>query len=112
MVNLSAYLPPQKSTYIDVYSLERVAFYKSSNSDIYGDVKYSELFKFPYDLKGFFDYDESVLFAKKVNKPILFTHSSTIATLSIQILFIHSNLKNNWQNNLKITGQMVLRMIH
>ena len=71
LVNLSAYLPPQKSTYIDVYSLERVAFYKSSNSDIYGDVKYSELFKFPYDLKGFFDYDESVLFAKKVNKPIL-----------------------------------------
>ena len=71
LVNLSAYLPPQKSTYIDVYSLERVAFYKSSNSDIYGDIKYSELFKFPYDLKGFFDYDESVLFAKKVNKPIL-----------------------------------------
>ena len=71
LVNLSAYLPPQKSTYINIYSLERVAFYKSSNSDIYGDVKYSELFKFPYDLKGFFDYDESVLFAKKVNKPIL-----------------------------------------
>ena len=71
LVNLSAYLPPQKSTYIDVYSLERVAFYKSSNSDIYGDVKYSELFKFPYDLKGFFDYEESILFAKKVNKPIL-----------------------------------------
>ncbi len=71
LVNLSAYLPPQKSTYINIYSLERAAFYKSSNSDKYGDVKYSELFKFPYDLKGFFDYDESVLFAKKVNKPIL-----------------------------------------
>ena len=29
LVNLSAYLPPQKSTYINIYSLERVPFYKS-----------------------------------------------------------------------------------
>ena len=71
LVNLSAYLPPQKSTYINIYSLERVPFYKSDTSDIYGNIKYSELFKFPYDLKGFFDYEESILFAKKVNKPIL-----------------------------------------
>ena len=71
LVNLSAYLPPQKSTYINIYSLKRVPFYKSDTSDIYGNIKYSELFKFPYDLKGFFDYEESILFAKKVNKPIL-----------------------------------------
>ena len=71
LVNLSAYLPPQKSTYINIYSLERVPFYKSDTLDIYGNIKYSELFKFPYDLKGFFDYEESILFAKKVNKPIL-----------------------------------------
>ncbi len=71
LVNLSAYLPPQKSTYINIKSFERIPFYKSNNSEAYGNIKYSELFKFPHDLKGFFDYEEAVLFAKKVNKPIL-----------------------------------------
>lgn len=71
LVNLAAYLPPQKSTFINIFSLKRVPFYESNNSYLYDNVKYSELFKFPYNLKGFFDYDEAILFAKKVNKPIL-----------------------------------------
>jgi len=32
---------------------------------------------------------------------ILLTYSYRVATLSIQILFIHSNLENNLQNQLK-----------
>ena len=64
-------MPPQKSTYINIKSFERIPFYKTNNSEAYGNIKYSELFKFPHDLKGFFDYEEAILFAKKVNKPIL-----------------------------------------
>ena len=67
----SAYLPPQKSTYIDVRSFERVSFYSNNSSNDYGNIKHSELFRFPHNLTGFFDYSEGLDFAKKINKPIL-----------------------------------------
>jgi len=68
----SAYLPPQKTTYIDIRSLERLPFYSYNDAfDDYGNIKHSELFRFPHNLTGFFDYSEGLDFAKKINKPIL-----------------------------------------
>lgn len=32
--------------------------------------KYAELFKMPHNIDGFFDYDEALAYAKKVNKPL------------------------------------------
>lgn len=70
--NFSAYLPPPKSTYIDISSLQRIPFYTNNRlSQFNDDIKYSTLFKFPHDLNGFFDYKEALSFAKEVNKPLL-----------------------------------------
>lgn len=33
--------------------------------------KYSDLFKMPHNIDGFFDYDEALAYSKKVNKPML-----------------------------------------
>ena len=42
---------------------------------------------------------------------ILLTYSYRVATLSIQILFIHSRLENNLQNQFEIIDQTFLRKI-
>ena len=73
LIYLAAYLPPQSSTYVDIKTLERVPYYSDFLEDdsFYDNVKYSEILKLPHGLKGFFDYDEGISFAKEVNKPVL-----------------------------------------
>ena len=70
---LAAYLPPLQETYYDLNSLSRQSFYKDNN--VYdkelSNVKYSEILKLPYNLKGFFDYQEALNYSKKNNKPML-----------------------------------------
>ena len=70
---LAAYLPPLQETYYDLNSLSRQSFYEDNN--VYdkelSNVKYSEILKLPYNLKGFFDYQEALNYSKKNNKPML-----------------------------------------
>ena len=70
---LAAYLPPLQETYYDLNSLSRQSFYDDNN--VYdkelSNVKYSEILKLPYNLKGFFDYQEALNYSKKNNKPML-----------------------------------------
>ena len=73
MPYLAAYLPPLQETYYDLNSLSRQSFYEDNN--VYdkelSNVKYSEILKLPYNLKGFFDYQEALNYSKKNNKPML-----------------------------------------
>ena len=73
MPYLAAYLPPLQETYYDLKSLSRQSFYEDNN--VYdkelSNVKYSEILKLPYNLNGFFDYQEALNYSKKNNKPML-----------------------------------------
>jgi len=70
---LAAYLPQQQSTYFDLLSFKRKPFYDLNNQKnvIYKNSKYADILNLPHDLQGFFDYDEALIYAKKVNKPLL-----------------------------------------
>ena len=67
----AAYLPPIKSTYIDIKSLSRKSFFLDESGSSLTNVKYSDILKLPHNLQGFFDYDQAILYAKKENKPVL-----------------------------------------
>nr|WP_294896364.1 thioredoxin family protein [uncultured Pedobacter sp.] len=65
---ISAWLPPQTTQDFDLYSntlsspvIEQDAVQK----------KYGSLFKAPYNLDAFFDYEQGLAYAKKENKPVL-----------------------------------------
>jgi len=66
---LSGYLPPKASLDFDLYK-QRSAAFESRNDKTEMKVKYADLFHFPHDLDGFFDYREALAYSKKVNKPI------------------------------------------
>lgn len=63
---ISAWLPPQTTQEFDLYS-------KSFQTDTPSKVpkKYSGLFHAPHGLDAFYDYEEGLAYAKKVNKPVL-----------------------------------------
>ena len=69
---LSGYLPPPSTQEFDI--TERFDQIESNNiyQDFPSEVKFQNLknFKMPLGLKGFFDYDEAIEYAKKVNKPL------------------------------------------
>ena len=70
---LAAYLPPQQSTYFDIYSFTRKPFYSNDTKlqEDYGSVKYSDILELPHNMNGFFDYNEAKEYAQKTNKPML-----------------------------------------
>lgn len=65
---ISAWLPPQTTQDFDLYT-------NSLSSPIIGQnavqKKYRSLFKAPYNLDAFFDYEQGLAYAKQQNKPIL-----------------------------------------
>ena len=69
----AAYLPPLQTNYFDLKSFSYKPFFEESKNydEDLSNVKYSDILKLPYNLKGFFDYNEALNYAKKKNKPIL-----------------------------------------
>lgn len=66
---ISAWLPPQSTQDFDLYS---AGFSAPGNaSGTASQHKYSSLFKAPLGLDAFFDYEEGMAYAKKVNKPVM-----------------------------------------
>ncbi len=71
---LAGYLPPEKSTDFSFQEALGLAE-KSGKHDVTpegfnGKVKYAEFLELPHELKGFFDYDQAIAFARKENKPL------------------------------------------
>ncbi|MCX6190275.1 MAG: thioredoxin family protein, partial [Bacteroidetes bacterium] len=66
---LSGYIPPQTSLDFDLHTSSKILL--SNIPDDRGAVKYSGKFKQPYGIKGFFDFQQGLEYAKKHNKPLL-----------------------------------------
>ena len=65
---LAGYLPPQSTLDFDLNKRSGAA---ATSSAISGEArKYADLFHLPHELEGFFDYQEALAYAKKVNKPV------------------------------------------
>ncbi|SEI84598.1 thiol:disulfide interchange protein DsbD [Dyadobacter sp. SG02] len=65
---LAGYLPPQSTLDFDLNKRSAVT---GTPSAISGEArKYADLFHLPHELEGFFDYQEALAYAKKVNKPV------------------------------------------
>lgn len=66
---LAGYLPPETS---QDFNLQGAGSSQQStaNSGQSGNRKYTDLFKLPRGLQGFFDYKEALAYAKTVNKPV------------------------------------------
>lgn len=62
---LAGYLPPM-STH-DFALLEKL---EGEKGDVEGTPKYSDKLHLPHNLKGYFDYEEGMAYAKKVKKPV------------------------------------------
>ncbi len=74
---LSGYLPPQTTLDFDINKIVRnnLSVYTPASSDnntkeICEKPKYSEFLKLPHGLKGYFDYQQALSCAKKLNKPV------------------------------------------
>lgn len=71
---LAGYLPPDKSTDFSFQEAlgmkEAITVREVKPEGFDGEVKYADLLELPHDLKGFFDYDQAIAFAKQVNKPL------------------------------------------
>ena len=64
---ISAWLPPQSTQDLDLYSNTGTASEKIETPG----KKYAGLFHAPHGLDAFYDYEEGLAYAKSVNKPIL-----------------------------------------
>ncbi|MET1055245.1 MAG: cytochrome c biogenesis protein CcdA, partial [Pedobacter sp.] len=72
---VSAFLPPQDTQDFDLYTPTLIPGNESSGqakaAASSGPHKYADIFHAPLKLDAFFDYDEGMAYAKKVNKPVL-----------------------------------------
>ena len=72
--SISAFLPPQQTQDFDLYTPTLIpggGNKQSVSKTSSGPHKYAEIFHSPLNLDAFFDYEEGLAYAKKVNKPIL-----------------------------------------
>lgn len=71
--SIAAFLPPQHTQDFDLYtsSLTSGGTAAGTVQQVPDNRKYSDLFHAPLNLQPFFDYEEGMAYAKKVNKPVL-----------------------------------------
>lgn len=72
--SISAFLPPQDTQDFDLYTptlLPGGGNTAAVTSSASGPHKYADIFHAPLKLDAFFDYDEGMAYAKKMNKPVL-----------------------------------------
>jgi len=72
--SISAFLPPQDTQDFDLYTPTLIPggnINTANATPSSGPHKYADLFHAPLKLDAFFDYDEGIAYAKKVNKPVL-----------------------------------------
>lgn len=73
---VSGYMPSESSWDLDEIireSTQNISVVSSGNSDYSGlcdEPKYADRFDLPYGLKGYFDYEQGLACAKKLNKPV------------------------------------------
>ncbi|SDD92452.1 protein-disulfide reductase DsbD family protein [Pedobacter soli] len=66
--SVSAFLPPQETQDFDLYTSGLLAGKSAAND---GPHKYADKFHAPLKLNAYFDYEEGLAQAKKLNKPVL-----------------------------------------
>ncbi len=69
--SIAAFLPPQATQDFDLYTPSLGGTSPSVRKENTEVRKYQELFHAPLNLDVFFDYEEGMAFAKKVNKPVM-----------------------------------------
>lgn len=70
--SISAFLPPQHTQDFDMYTSSLRAEHNTGTPSESGQPqKYTDLFEAPLGLTAFFDYEEGLAYARKVNKPVL-----------------------------------------
>lgn len=69
---LSGYLPPAQTQVFDLYTptLQKNTVYNTASQQTHSR-KYADVFSCPLNLDCFFDYEEGLAYAQKVNKPVL-----------------------------------------
>jgi len=70
---LAGYLPPLTSQDFNLVGLIRDSKYQTSTeavNELCDQPKYADLFEFPLGLKGYFDYKQAIVCARKQNKPL------------------------------------------
>jgi thiol:disulfide interchange protein len=67
--SVSAFLPPQETQDFDLYTAGLLAGKQTVTND--GPHKYADKFHAPLKLNAYFDYNEGLAAAKKLNKPVL-----------------------------------------
>lgn len=68
--SVSAFLPPQQTQDFDLYT-RSLGGYPVAESESATPKKYGDIFEAPLGLNAFFDYEEGMAYAKKVNKPVM-----------------------------------------
>ncbi len=93
---VAAFLPPQQTQDFDLYSQTLIAPKIAGTASQQLSVrKYGDLFHAPYDLDVFFDYDEGLAYARKVNKPVMidFTGHACVNCRKMEtIVWSHPNV--------------------
>lgn len=69
--SISAFLPPQATQDFDIYTPTLGNGNLEFDRDRVSNKKYADLFHAPLNLDVFFDYEEGLAYARKVNKPIM-----------------------------------------
>lgn len=67
--SISAFLPPQETQDFDLYTASLLGGKQTETND--GPHKYADKFHEPLKLNVYFDYDEGMAAAKKLNKPVM-----------------------------------------
>ncbi|MBP1676134.1 MAG: Protein-disulfide reductase [Bacteroidetes bacterium] len=69
--SIAAFLPPQQTQDFDLYTASLGNNTGSAGTEHQKAHKYSDIFHAPLNLNAFFDYEEGLAYAKKVNKPVI-----------------------------------------